>query len=84
MIPLLRAAELAALLKIHTRTLARLEGEGLPVIRIGTLKRYNDQAVLAWLADRPRAPAGKGSAKSTRRGPGRPRNIERAPAVSSP
>ena len=41
--------ELARQLACSDRTIARLESEGLPVVRVGDAPRYRVQAVVAWL-----------------------------------
>lgn len=51
--PLADTAELAAMLKVSPRHLARLRAKGLPHVHINKLVRFRPAAVLVWLDEQP-------------------------------
>jgi len=48
----LKSCEVLALLKVSRSTLHRLVGAGLPSVNIGRVKRFDQDAVLKWIARR--------------------------------
>lgn len=59
---LLTRSEAASQFRCSERTIIRREHEGMPVIRLGSLRLYNPEAVRAWLMgyERRREPVRRG------------------------
>lgn len=47
---ILTLPELAAFLKVSTSTIKKMQGEGLPYLKVLNILRFDQEEVLAWLA----------------------------------